>query len=88
MGFKQYQNRLRLAFFSEHLVMKKFIWPFLPLLDLLIQEEQLSVNGEKSMLCTGKLHLGGLPRNSVVRIADHYNMTRAFVTLDKKHQIK
>ena len=40
------------------------------LLFLLIQEKQLSVNGEKWVLNTGKLPHGGLTRNSVVRITD------------------
>ena len=35
----------------------------------LIQEEQLSVNGEECTLSTGNLPPRGLPRNSVVRIA-------------------
>ena len=44
----------------------------------LIQEEQLSVNGEKGcVLSTGYLSLGGLPRNSVDRITDHPDMTSA-----------
>ena len=45
----------------------------------LIQEEQFSVNGERmyGMLSTGKLLPDGLPRNSVVRIMDHPDMTSA-----------
>ena len=39
----------------------------------LIQEEQLSANGER-MLRTGKLPLGGLPRNSVVRLTDQFTV--------------
>ena len=32
---------------------------------------------KECMLSTGKLPLGGLPRNSVVRISDHADMTSA-----------
>ena len=42
---------------------------------LLIEEEQLSVNGEGCALSTGYLPRGGLPRNSVDRITDHPDMT-------------
>ena len=37
---------------------------------LLIQEEQLSVNGKECVLSTGYLPRGGLPRNSVDRLND------------------
>ena len=45
----------------------------------LIKKEQLSVNGERmySTLNTGKLPPGGLPRNSVVRLTGHPDMTSA-----------
>ena len=43
----------------------------------LIQEAQLSVKAMGCMLSTGKLPLGGLPRNSVVKITDRPNMTTA-----------
>ena len=42
----------------------------------LMEEEQLSVDGERMYtLSTGKLPPGGLPRNSVVRITDGPDMT-------------
>ena len=44
----------------------------------LILEEQLSFNSEiKRKLSTGKLHPGGLPRNSLLKITDHPDMTSA-----------
>ena len=54
--------------------MKIFLQPFsLPL----IQEEHLSVNGERMYANTGKLPLGSLPRNNVVRINDRPDLTSA-----------
>ena len=43
----------------------------------LIQEEQLSDNGERMYTIYGKLPPGGLPWNSVVRITDRPDMTSA-----------
>ena len=43
----------------------------------LIQEEQLSVNGESMYTKSGKLPLEDLPSNSVGRITDHPDMTSA-----------
>ena len=44
----------------------------------LVQEEQLSVHGKRiCTISTGKLPLGGLCRNSVVRINDCPDMTSA-----------
>ena len=54
--------------------MKIFLQPLFRF--LLVQEEQLSVNG-KCTFSTGKLPPGGLPRNSVVNITDSPNMTSA-----------
>ena len=48
----------------------------------LIQEEQLSVNGER-MCAKFWLFLGGLPRNSVDRITDRPDMTSA---VDRGHK--
>ena len=55
------------TFFRGDLVMKKFLQPFYPL--PLIQEEQLSVIGERMSLSTGKLPRR-LARYSVVRVTD------------------
>ena len=52
----------------------------------LIQEEHLSVNGEKRCaLSTGYLPRGGLPRDSVDRITDRPNMTS---TVDRGRKAK
>ena len=46
---------------------------------LLIQEEQLLVNGKKCTIstCTSQVPPGGLHRNSVVKITDLLDMTSA-----------
>ena len=43
----------------------------------LLQEEQVSVNGERINAKTALIPLGGLPMNSVVRITDRPDMTSA-----------
>ena len=59
----------------------------------LIQEDQLSVNGDRMYVfkSTCKLPLGGLPRTSVARITDHPDMTSAIyrgrkALNEKKHR--
>ena len=56
-------------------IVYRTIGPLVPL--LMIQEEQLSVNimAKECTLSSCKPPLGGLPRNSVVRITDHPEMT-------------
>ena len=66
------------TFFLEDLAIKIF---------QCIQEEQLSVNGEECTLSTGKLPLGRLLRNSVVRITDRPDIIPLF-TEGLKQQIK
>ena len=58
------------TFSGENLVMKSFYGHF-P--SSVIQEEQLSVTGERIILSAGKLHLGGYPMNSEVRIIDSWH---------------
>ena len=43
----------------------------------LFKRSSCQLMAKECTLSTGKLHLGGLPRNSVVRITDHPDMTSA-----------
>ena len=51
---------------------------------LLFKGVHLSVIGEKSALFTGKLPLGGLPSNGVVRITENIMITTINIKLKHK----
>ena len=64
----------------RHIFSRRFGHEIIPAAILplpLIQEEQLSVNGEMMCAYTGYLPRGGLPRNSVYTITDRPDMTSA-----------
>ena len=70
------------TYFREDLVMKKNSTAILPL--SLIQEEQLSVTGERLVNC-----IGGLPRNCVVKVTDRpRNDLKCVEGLENRNQTK